>query len=302
MVFAKLDELLISEPTKLTGHRAAVDGEVVGELLAVEGNVEGGVPLVPRLTREIGEQLLARGTLGQMFQFPTELEIALCQNGEKISGQLVVKRAGVCAECHHFRHVQKKDFCGGPCPDGHFQWLIGPDGVGFPENITGETSGDEVGVAPEVLLHNIDRTGENQSEAISVVAAVVNKAILGVAYFFARRQSSSGKISSDAIPAKTGQSCRMFSYAHRFIVSAHLSFFVGKQQKYMRYCMMDWGKSQEVERGDAVGVRRRIKRRSGCGELFQESLPRTEKFPILDIKPLVCGILPKNHVCQVKGE
>ena len=253
MVFAKLDELLISEPTKLTGHRAAVDGEVVGELLAVEGNVEGGVPLVPRLTREIGEQLLARGTLGQMFQFPTELEIALCQNGEKISGQLVVKRAGVCAECHHFRHVQKKDFCGGPCPDGHFQWLIGPDGVGFPENITGETSGDEVGVAPEVLLHNIDRTGENQSEAISVVAAVINKAILGVAYFFARRQSSSGKISSDAIPAKTGQSCRMFSYAHRFIVSAHLSFFVGKTTEIYEILYDGLGEKSRGGKGRCCG-------------------------------------------------
>ena len=73
MIPPELDTSLVPELAQLLGHGAAVDGQVVCQLLAVEGDVELGTSLAQGLFRQVGQQLLPGGALGQVGQFGIEL-------------------------------------------------------------------------------------------------------------------------------------------------------------------------------------------------------------------------------------
>lgn len=73
MVPPKPDATLVSELAQLLRHGTAVDGQIVRQLLAVEGDVEFRTSLPQGLLRQVGQQLFPGGTLGQMGQLSIEL-------------------------------------------------------------------------------------------------------------------------------------------------------------------------------------------------------------------------------------
>lgn len=62
-----LHQAICLHPGELSGHGAAFDAEVVGELLAVKWNGEGSTLLSLGFAVEVGEQLVPRRTLGKMI-------------------------------------------------------------------------------------------------------------------------------------------------------------------------------------------------------------------------------------------
>ena len=63
MIALKGDKSLVPQLTQRGGHGAALNAEIVGQLLAVERDGKAGAAAQPRLLRQIGEQLFAGGAL-----------------------------------------------------------------------------------------------------------------------------------------------------------------------------------------------------------------------------------------------
>ena len=65
MILVRIKDALFFQLADLGGQSASVYLEIVGELLAVEGDSKAVPPRFLRLDGKIGQKLLASGTLGR---------------------------------------------------------------------------------------------------------------------------------------------------------------------------------------------------------------------------------------------
>ena len=79
------DDPLSPQAVKGDGEAAALDTEVVGQLLLVKGNQKVFAPLEGGLLREVGEKLFAGGALGQMADLAVAAKAAVLADGARIN-------------------------------------------------------------------------------------------------------------------------------------------------------------------------------------------------------------------------
>lgn len=75
MILPKLQYSFVPERAELSGHRAAVNAQIVGELLAVKRDIEFIFSAFRRLRGQIGKQLFARRALAHVAELRVEIKI-----------------------------------------------------------------------------------------------------------------------------------------------------------------------------------------------------------------------------------
>ena len=97
MVPAVFEHSLVAHTAQLLGERAAVEVEVVGQLLAVEGNGKFRAALAGGLKGQVGEQAAPDGLGGGVKNPPGQGQIFPGRDGQQVADQAAVVAAGAAA-------------------------------------------------------------------------------------------------------------------------------------------------------------------------------------------------------------
>ena len=88
------DQSLIPKLGELCRHGAAVDKQIIGQLLTVKGNGETGSPLTQGTCGEKAEKLFACGAAGKVLQLLGERDILLGKYADQIADQAGMEATG----------------------------------------------------------------------------------------------------------------------------------------------------------------------------------------------------------------
>lgn len=164
MVLVIAQQPLALHPRQLAAHGAAVHAQIVGQLLAVVGDVKAVLPgafhALGKVRHEPGANALRRRVQDAL----RELQILGRAHGQQVLDELGVKRAGVRAGREHLADVQKQHL--GVLRGGHAdeQRLARDAGIGLGKHLTGADVAEQTVVAPDVVIADHGHAGEHHAE------------------------------------------------------------------------------------------------------------------------------------------
>ena len=163
VVFAEGQHPLVPEPAQRGGHGAAVHRQIVRQLLAVQGDVELGPPRLQRLGGQIADELVPGGPPGHVADLPGERQIPPRQHGQQIPGEdgsarQIVRQRPAAVQEERLRRLRRQH--------AHLQRFAFETGIGLREHLAGPGQAHDGAAAPEVLLHDVQRSGEDQPHPV----------------------------------------------------------------------------------------------------------------------------------------
>ena len=179
VLFMEVQKPFLFHFSEFERQSAALDGEKVRELLAGERDVKLDRAAPLRLGGEIGHELGARRALGDVCEFFIEQQVFSRKVAQKVSDDAAVVRAGGGTDRQKALDVQKQHRrrrFGHDAHIGDTVWRAGEGrGVGLPRCGAGEN----VAVAPDILLHDERAAGEHHADLLDRIAGTEEKHILG---------------------------------------------------------------------------------------------------------------------------
>ena len=163
VVFSEGQHPFVPEPAQGGGHGAAVHRQIVRQLLAVQGDVKRRPSRLQRLGGQVAEELVPGGPAGHVADLPGEGQIPPRQHGQQVPGEFRRPRQAAGQRLHppqeeHLRRLRRQHT--------HLQGLAPQAGVGLREHLAGPGQAHDGAAAPEVLLHNVQRSGEDQPHPV----------------------------------------------------------------------------------------------------------------------------------------
>ena len=177
MVLFKFQQAFVPHPAQLLGEGAAVKVEVIGHLLAVEGNLELRAVGFCRLRGKVGQQpsphRLGRGaedTLGKA-------QVLAHGNGQQIVQQRAAYPGGHPAVGERTR-VQEQHFAvlGG---NGVHHQSIAAEGVGLGKGLPGIHTAQDAFGAPEVEVFDVDGAFDHHADLLHPASGAENDLVSG---------------------------------------------------------------------------------------------------------------------------
>ena len=165
--------------SELERQSAALDGEKVRELLAGEWDVELDRAAPLRLGGEVGHELGARRALGDVRELFVEQQVFARKVAQKVSDDAAVVRAGGGTDRQKALDVQKQHRCRRFGHDAHIGDTVWRAGEGRGIRLPRCGAGENVAVAPDILLHDERAAGEHHAGLLDRVAGVEEKHVLG---------------------------------------------------------------------------------------------------------------------------
>ena len=181
MIALDRDETVFLHFAELVAHRAAVDIQIVGELLAVEGDLKFAAAPLDRFVGQEGQQAAA-DRLGTRQDTPArEVQILARGDEEQIADQLVVEAAGILTDMQHAGDIQKQNF--GVLGGDHavHQRFPRHAGVGFREHLPGVDMIENAFVAPDVVDLDGNAARKDKPDGADHITCVIDHRALGIA-------------------------------------------------------------------------------------------------------------------------
>ena len=166
MVLVVGQQPLALHPRQLAAHGAAVHAQIVGQLLAVVGNVKavlsGALDALGKVRHEPGADALRRCVQDAL----RELQVFGRAHGQQVLNELGVKRAGVRARREHLADVQKQHL--GVLRSGHAdeQRLARDAGIGLGKHFARADVAEQTVAAPDVVVADHGHAGEHHAELL----------------------------------------------------------------------------------------------------------------------------------------
>lgn len=163
MVAVNGDDAIPLHLAQLVGHSAAVNAQVIRQLLTVEGDIECPAAVLCCLKGQIAEQP-APDALGAGVQdAPGQAQAFPGGDGEHIADQPVMEAAGVGADGEHALGVQKqyrRRLCGN---GADHQLFAGQAGVVFRKDLPCAYLIQNAAVAPDIIILDGYAAGEHHA-------------------------------------------------------------------------------------------------------------------------------------------
>ena len=183
MAFVKVQKSFAAHFAKFQRETAALHRKVICELLAGKGNVKfiRSEPL--RLGGEVGHQLGARRALPHMRELFAEAQVFLGKLAEKIPDDAAVVLTGGRTHIQNALYVQEH------CCDGRFgehayiQQRAGRAGIRGGKRLSRPRFGENVAVAPNILLHDKNTAREHKTDRLGRITGAEQKGVLRKAFF-----------------------------------------------------------------------------------------------------------------------
>lgn len=177
MVPAVFEHSLVAHTAQLLGERAAVEVEVVGQLLAVERNIELGFSLSCCLAGKIGQQ-----TSTHIFRRGAEnagrkRQVFLRGQPEHPLHQPGVPAFAAVLRVKQGKQTQKQNLAVRRRHRVHHKRLAA-DGVGFGEHAAGFHVAQYAAYAPEVVALDMNAAGHHDSHFVRAAARLQNYSTL----------------------------------------------------------------------------------------------------------------------------
>ena len=183
VVPVRLQKPLPAHFAQFIGQGAAVHIQVVGQLLAAEGDVEFQPALLGRLEGEIGEKPAPDGFGGGVEDAPGEGQIFVGGNGQQIGHQTAVMGALTEALVEHPSHIQPQNLRRLRGHHAHHHGLLGQGGVGLSKDVSRTQMVQHTLVAPYVVALHRHPAGQKQPHGPGGLPGMENHAALGIAPF-----------------------------------------------------------------------------------------------------------------------
>ena len=170
-----------------------LDAEIIRELLPGEGNVEFVCSEPLRLGGEIGHQLCPRCALAHVRELFAEAQVFFGEFAEQIADDAAVPGAGGRAHGQHAFDVQKQHSRGCFRRDAHLQHRTGCAGIGGGEGLSRPCLGQNIAVAPDVLLLDQNAPGQHQTDRFRRIAGTQQQRILRETRCFRAKTGEHGR-------------------------------------------------------------------------------------------------------------
>lgn len=169
--------MLIAHFAKLFGERAAVEVEIIGEGLTVEGDRKGTAPGLSRLVREVEQQPTPDGLGAGAEDALRQGKVFVEGDVEKIVVQHLLPaalRVGCAEQAVEVEEQHLRVLVG----DGVYHHRLGTIGVGLGEDLPGRDVAQDTLVAPEVDVLDVDTAGQNDAQLMHRFAGAENRLTL----------------------------------------------------------------------------------------------------------------------------
>lgn len=148
---------------QLVRHGAAVNAQVIRQLLAVEGDIERPAAVLGRLKRQVAEQPTPDALGAGVHDAPGQAQAFSGGNGEHIADQPVMEATGVGADGEHAIGAQKQHLCWLSSHRADHQPLAGQAGVVFRKDLPCAHPIQNAAVAPEIIILDGYAAGEHHA-------------------------------------------------------------------------------------------------------------------------------------------
>ena len=175
----KIQQTLIPHFPKLQRKSAALHAEVIRKLLAGERDVKLDRAAPLRLGGEIGHELGARRALGDVRELFIEQQVFACKVAQKVSDDAAMVRTGGGTDRQKALDVQKQHRRRRFGHDAHVGDTVWRAGEGRGVRLSRRGAGENVAVAPDILLHDERAAGEPHADLLDRVAGMKEKHVLG---------------------------------------------------------------------------------------------------------------------------
>ena len=178
-VAVEFEQSFVAHFRELGAHGAAVNGEIVGELLAIEGDGKACGPGAHAFGGEIAGELGAGGAGGEQAELLHEDAIFVGEHVEQILHDEAVEGAGVGADGEHAPRLEECDDAVADADDICQHGPAGGRNVGFAEEIPWREVGDDGVVAPVIVALDVQLSFEHDGDLRKLLALTEN----GFAFF-----------------------------------------------------------------------------------------------------------------------
>ena len=147
VVFVEVDETFGAHFTELVGEGTAVEVEIVGQLLAVEGDVEFRTSFLAGLGLEVGEDPAADVFGGGVEAAIGQLQILTPGYKEQVGDKGWIPCGFLNSGGLHLAQTQKKNSAVAAGNDIYHQRFVLEQGIGFCKDLVGTDMGEDVAVS-----------------------------------------------------------------------------------------------------------------------------------------------------------
>ena len=177
-VLFKGQQALVPHLAQLLGEGAAVQIEVVGQLLPVERDLELQTAAAGGLCGKVGQQTAPHGLGGGAEDALRKAQVFAHGHREQVAQQLFVHRAGCAAGKGGNVHEQHFALFGGHGVHHHH---VAAQRVGLGKGLPGRNAAQDALTAPQVEIFDVDGAAQHHAQSMHLLSGMKNDGVPGVA-------------------------------------------------------------------------------------------------------------------------